>query len=295
MERMGAMDTAVLMQAHRSRRARFLTEFAGWQQFTEDFLSLTNGWLLLVATGVSLVALMLDIRQGGASSWAWALAQVFGVDLQFIACVVRARSSWAQANYTPMVLWSLLALILGGAIWQATYVYSVENATGQSESQVFQQLGMSLLLWLGWRAFLLVVLVAVAGVTRHSRTITDAHLAAAANAPTAPTAPTPPDGPNGGLPAAALESGDSETFALAQPPASVSRNRKTLAPVASDPRTARPTRVSTAIRAQREAFARQFFAEHPEAGPSDLAQALNIRPGGTVQRLWERYGKAKAA
>ena len=91
-ERIAAMDTAVLMQAHRSGRARFLTEFAGWQQFVEDFLNLTNGWLLLVATGVSLVALMLDIRQGGASSWAWALAQVFGVDLQFIACVVRERT-----------------------------------------------------------------------------------------------------------------------------------------------------------------------------------------------------------
>jgi len=299
--------TAAPMGGFQKFTHHVLNHSATFQQFVEDFLSLGNGWLLLVATGISLVSLLMDGSVSTTSVYAilaFGLAQVFGVDLQFFACAIRMRAAYIAHDWLPMILWFLLGAFLGYSIWQAVYVFSLETSSHMTEAQAFAYIGIDYLRWLGMRAALVVVLMVVAAILRHSRTV----LAQGGHYPPTPgggqpvtpvtqfaiahvpspdqAAPGSAASPSGKVrvPAAAAAVRSGGAISLPDPD-------KVKRPAAKrDPRTARPVSQQQQQRAERERFAQFYFQANPTAGPADLARALEIKPGSTVQRLWEKFG-----
>lgn len=133
----------------------------------EELLNILNGPILMFGAGIALVDLLTDGALTASAPFfliAWALSQALGIDTQLLGCFARARSAvdgWRRAG------WLFLGAVLGYAAWQAGYVYAIQQSEHISESAALSRLGMSPALWLGWRAFLAVGLVALSGWTRY--------------------------------------------------------------------------------------------------------------------------------
>lgn len=145
-----------------------LAGIAAFIHWGEELLGILNGPILLLGAGIALVDLLTDgaLTVGAPILlFAWACSQALGIDTQLLGCFARARSSssWARVG------WLLLGVILGYAAWQAGYVFSVQQSLHISESAALAQLGMPSGVWLGWRAFLAVGLVALSGWTRYRK------------------------------------------------------------------------------------------------------------------------------
>jgi AraC-like DNA-binding protein len=145
-----------------------LAGIAAILRWTEELLNIVNGPMLLFGAGVALVDLLTD----GALTvslpillYGWATSQALGIDTQLLGCFARARNVHGWARWG----WLVLGVILGYAAWQAGYVFAVQQAQRVSEAAALAQLHMDPALWLGWRAFLAVGLVALSGWTRYRK------------------------------------------------------------------------------------------------------------------------------
>lgn len=138
----------------------------------EELLSLVNGPMLLFGLGIALVDLLTDGRLTTDMPWlliAWGVSQALGIDTQLLGCWSRVRKAWERGRYKQVTAWAVLGIIIGYAAWQAGDVYAVQQSQHLSEAAALAQLGMSAEAWFGWRAFLAVGLVALAGVTRYQK------------------------------------------------------------------------------------------------------------------------------
>lgn len=149
------------------RELPMLAGIARMFHWCEELLNILNGPILMFGAGIALVDLLTDGALTASAPifvLAWALSQALGIDTQLLGCFARARSTvngWRRAG------WLLLGAVLGYAAWQAGYVYAIQQSEHISESAALARLGMSPALWLGWRAFLAVGLVALSGWTRY--------------------------------------------------------------------------------------------------------------------------------
>lgn len=148
------------------RELPMLAAIAGFLRWIEELLNILNGPILMFGAGIALVDLLTD----GALTvsmpellYAWAISQALGIDTQLLGCFARAR----LATGWRLVGWLILGVVLGFAAWQAGYVFAVQQSEHITESQALAQLHMSPALWLGWRTFLAVGLVALSGWTRY--------------------------------------------------------------------------------------------------------------------------------
>ena len=145
-----------------------LAGIAAFIHWCEELLNILNGPLLLLGAGIALVDLLTDgalTVSAPVLLFAWAISQALGIDTQLLGCFARARG----AGGWPRVGWLVLGVILGFAAWQAGDVFAIQQAQGISESAALARLGVDPTLWLGWRAFLAVGLVALSGWTRYRR------------------------------------------------------------------------------------------------------------------------------
>lgn len=155
------------MNATPERELPMLAGIARMFHWFEELLNILNGPILMFGAGIALVDLLTDGALTASAPifvLAWALSQALGIDTQLLGCFARARmalSGWRRAG------WLILGAVLGYAAWQAGYVYAVQQSEHISESAALARLGMSPALWLGWRAFLAVGLVALSGWTRY--------------------------------------------------------------------------------------------------------------------------------
>lgn len=140
-----------------------LAEFFRWW---DEFLNIINGPLLLFGAGIALVDLLTD---GALTTtfvillFAWAISQALGIEGHLLGSFARARykHGWERAG------WLAVGVILGVATWQAGDVYAIQQSEHITEAAALAQLGMPRLVWLGWRTFLAVGLVALNGWTRY--------------------------------------------------------------------------------------------------------------------------------
>lgn len=145
-----------------------LAGIAALIHWCEELLNILNGPLLLLGAGIALVDLLTDGALTVSAPillYAWAISQALGIDTQLLGCFARARSAHAWAR----VGWLVLGVILGFAAWQAGDVFAVQQAQHLSEATALARLGVDPAVWLGWRAFLAVGLVALSGWTRYRR------------------------------------------------------------------------------------------------------------------------------
>lgn len=156
------------MNTDQERELPMLAGIAGFLRWCEELLNILNGPILLFGAGVALVDLLTD----GALTvtipallFAWAISQALGIDTQLLGAFVRA----SRARGWSLVGWLALGGILGFAAWQAGDVFAIQQAQHISESAALAQLHMDPALWLGWRAFLAVGLVALSGWTRYRK------------------------------------------------------------------------------------------------------------------------------
>lgn len=152
------------------RELPMLAGIAGFLRWCEELLNILNGPILLFGAGVALVDLLTD----GALTvtipallFAWAISQALGIDTQLLGAFARA----SRARGWSLVGWLSLGGILGFAAWQAGDVFAIQQAQHISESAALAQLHMDPALWLGWRAFLAVGLVALSGWTRYRKPV----------------------------------------------------------------------------------------------------------------------------
>ncbi|HZC05161.1 MAG TPA: hypothetical protein VE338_05940 [Ktedonobacterales bacterium] len=145
-----------------------LAGIAGFIHWWEELLNIVNGPVLLFGAGIALVDLLTDGQLTATATallFAWAISQALGIDTQLLGCFSRAR----HASGWPRVGWLALGVVLGYAAWQAGDVYALQQSEHIGEAAALAQLGMPSQLWLGWRAFLAVGLVALSGWTRYRR------------------------------------------------------------------------------------------------------------------------------
>lgn len=145
-----------------------LAGIASFFHWFEELLNILNGPLLMFGAGIALVDLLTDGRLTATSDvllYAWAVSQALGIDTQLLGCFARARMrrGWAMAG------WLGLGVLLGYAAWQAGYVFATQQAQHITERAALAQLNIDPTIWLGWRSFLAVGLVALSGWTRYRR------------------------------------------------------------------------------------------------------------------------------
>lgn len=149
-----------------------LAGIAALIHWLEELLNIINGPLLLLGAGIALVDLLTD---GGLTLtapillYAWAISQALGIDTQLLGCFARARTASGPGRRWARVGWLVLGIVLGFAAWQAGDVFAVQQAQHISEAAALAQLGVNPPVWLGWRAFLAVGLVALSGWTRYRK------------------------------------------------------------------------------------------------------------------------------
>lgn len=145
-----------------------LAGIAGFFHWIEELLNILNGPVLMVGAGIALVDLLTDGRltaTAPALLLTWAVSQALGIEAQLLGSFTRVRS----ARGWRLFGWLVLGGMLGFATWQAGYVFAIQQSQHLSEAAALSQLHMSPQVWLGWRAFLAVGLVALAGLTRYRK------------------------------------------------------------------------------------------------------------------------------
>lgn len=145
-----------------------LAGIAGFIHWWEEFLNLVNGPVLLAGMFIALIDLLTDGKLTATKPvllYVWAGSQALGIDGQLMG-------SWERVSRSRgwrLVGWLIVGVVLGFAAWQAGYVFAVQQSEGISEAAALAQLHMPTSAWLGWRMFLAVGLVALAGLTRYRR------------------------------------------------------------------------------------------------------------------------------
>lgn len=143
-----------------------LAGIAAFIHWWEEFLNLVNGPVLLAGMFIALIDLLTDGKLTATQPlllYVWAGSQALGIDGQLMG-------SWERVSRSHgwrLVGWLAVGVVLGFAAWQAGYVFAVQQSEGISEAAALAQLHMPTETWLGWRMFLAVGLVALAGLTRY--------------------------------------------------------------------------------------------------------------------------------
>lgn len=149
------------------RELPMLAGIAAFFRWLEELANILNGPVLLMGMFIALVDLLTDgalTLDAPVLLFIWAGAQAIGIDVQTLGCFARVRHArgWQLAG------WLTLGIVLGFAGWQAAYVYSIQHSEHITEAAALAQLGFSPALWLGWRAFLAMFLIALSGLTRYA-------------------------------------------------------------------------------------------------------------------------------
>lgn len=153
---------------------KFLAGFAAAQSVVEEVLGLLNGWVLIIALALVMVALYLAQILAGwqdAVAVGWTLAMIVGADLYWLVTITRAHGHWLnwRTHWLPAVLWSLLGVYLGFVNYQSVVAYQFQWLEHMTWQQAFQHMGITLDQFIQERAIVLVLLIVINGIARHAR------------------------------------------------------------------------------------------------------------------------------
>lgn len=189
-----------------TRGRRFLDGFARVQAFVDELLNLSNGWLLFLSIAAAYFVLYLSQLLGGMADGVaifFTIAIVLGADLYFFVVIGRSRGHWLnyRTHWFPAVLWTALGVFLAIVNYESILAYQLVWVERMTEAQAFAHIlwGISVQDFLNQRALLLVLLMVIAGITRHQRANEageqfERSITPPTPAPAGPVAP----GPNGG-------------------------------------------------------------------------------------------------
>lgn len=256
-----------------TRGRRFLDGFARVQAFVDELLNLSNGWLLFLSIAAAYFVLYLSQLLGGMADGVaifFTIAIVLGADLYFFVVIGRSRGHWLnyRTHWFPALLWTALGAYLAIVNYESILAYQLVWVEHMTEAQAFANIlwGISVQDFLNQRALLLVLLMVIAGITRHQRANEATPTQQIDPSITPPPAPAPtPTSPNG-------------------------RDRRRGVPAAEQSR----------INQRREQVAFAYLDAHPKAGERQLLAHLS-RPAvglkcslSTCSSLIQRYRKLEA-
>ena len=160
----------------------------------EDIGSIINGPLLFIA---ALIAGVNQITGGSVLRslvWigtAWAILQIVGIDMQYMACARRAKDALKSGLRHVAFWWLMLALVLAVPVLWANVTFSLQLMLGWSDAQAMSLLGLTPLMVAMARAILQALLAFISAITRETRK----HPASAPSVYTAPPPPPTKPGP----------------------------------------------------------------------------------------------------
>ncbi len=135
----------------------------------EDIGSIINGPLLFIA---ALVAGVNQIKGGAildALPWigvAWAIMQVVGIDMQYMASARRAKDAHTAQRRWAAFWWLVLAAILALPVFLANVQFTLQLMLGWSDARAMQFLGLTPLAIAVARAALQALLAFISAITR---------------------------------------------------------------------------------------------------------------------------------
>lgn len=137
----------------------------------EELTAMLAGPILTAGLGLALVDLLTGgklLADSPALLFAWAVSQALGLDAQLVGAAaklgaaIRRRAGWAMLGY------ALLVAPLGYVAFQASSVFSTQQAEAISTAQALARLGMDSSSWIVERSALAVMLVILSGMLRYA-------------------------------------------------------------------------------------------------------------------------------
>lgn len=129
----------------------------------ENALAILNGpalkWAAVLA---ALVIALPNLANIPVISVIWICLVLIGIDVQYIACVVRAAESSGWVRFW----WIVVTVLLFVPVVQTNAVFSLHGQTGISELDAMSVIRLTPTVWALERAFLLALLMAVSALSR---------------------------------------------------------------------------------------------------------------------------------